>query len=85
MHTHLKNTDLYTAKILFFQLTEIFDGYSDSFFFLSFFRAAPTAYGGSQARGPIRAVATSLCQSHSNARSEPCLQATPQFMAMPEP
>ena len=31
------------------------------FFFLSFclFRAAPVAYGGSQARGPIRAVATS--------------------------
>ena len=28
--------------------------------------AAPTAYGGSQARGPIRAVATSLHQSHSN-------------------
>ena len=27
----------------------------------------PVAYGGSQARGPIGAVATSLCQSHSNA------------------
>ena len=25
--------------------------------------AAPAAYGGSQARGPIGAVATSLCQS----------------------
>ena len=30
-----------------------------SFFFFSF-RAAPTAYGGSQARGQIRAVATGL-------------------------
>ena len=28
------------------------------------------AYGGSQARGPVRAVATSLCQSHSNAGSD---------------
>ena len=44
--------------------------------FLSFFlffclfaisRAAPVAYGDSQARGLIGAVATSLHQSHSNA------------------
>ena len=35
-----------------------------------FFRATPEAYGGSQARGPIRAIAASLCLSHSNARSE---------------
>ena len=47
--------------------------------------AAPAAYGGSQARGPIRAVAVSLCQSHSNARSEPRLQPTPQLTAMPDP
>ena len=33
-----------------------------------FFRATPTAYGGSQARGQIRAVAASLQHSHSNAR-----------------
>ena len=32
--------------------------------------AAPAAHGGSQARGPIGAVATGLCQSHSNAGSE---------------
>ena len=32
-----------------------------------------TAYGGSQARGPIGAVAAGLRQSHSNAGSEPCL------------
>ena len=37
------------------------------------FRAASEAYGGSQARGLIGAVATSLHQSHSNARSEPRL------------
>ena len=46
--------------------------------------AAPTAYGGSQARGPIGAVATSLCQSHSNAGSEPRLQPTPQLTATPD-
>ena len=50
-----------------------------------FFRAAPTAYGSSQARGRIRAVAAGLCHSLSNARSEPCLQHTPQFMGTPDP
>ena len=52
------------------------------FFFLSFFFvvvvvvivvvaiswAPPAAYGGSQARGLIRAAAASLCLSHSHAR-----------------
>ena len=42
-------------------------------------------YGGSQARGLIGAVAAGLRQSHSNEGSEPCLQPTPQFMAMPNP
>ena len=46
--------------------------------------AAPVAYGGSQARGPIRAVATSLHQSHSNVGSEPRLQPTPQLTATPD-
>ena len=51
------------------------------FFFFCLFAiswAAPTAYGGSQARGPIGAVATGLHQSHSNAGSEPRLQPTTQ-------
>ena len=43
--------------------------------------AAPEAYGGSQARGLIGAVATGLRQSHSNAGSEPRLQPTPQLTA----
>ena len=43
--------------------------------------AAPVAYGGSQARGRIGAVAASLCQSHSNAGSKPRLQPTPQLRA----
>ena len=44
----------------------------ESFFFF-LFRATPAAYGGFQARGPIIAVATCLCYSHSNTRSEPHL------------
>ena len=45
------------------------------------FWAAPVVYGGSQARGPIGAIATGLRQSHSNAGSEPRLQPTPQLTA----
>ena len=54
------------------------------FFFLVFFRAAPTAPGGSQARGPIGAVAAGLYQSHSNARSKLHLPPTPQLTATPD-
>ena len=54
------------------------------FWFFCLFRATPTAYGGSQHRGQIRAIAASL-HSHSNARSEPHLQPTPQLRATPEP
>ena len=43
------------------------------------------AYGGSQARGLIRAVATSLHHSHSDAGSELHLQPTPQLTATPNP
>ena len=49
-------------------------GFLFSFFnFLVIFRAAPLAYGGSQARGLIGAVATGLHHSHSNTRSKPRL------------
>ena len=50
-------------------------------FFLFLFRAAPVAYGSSQARGQTgaRAVAAGLC--HSHARSKPHLPTTPQFTA----
>ena len=41
------------------------------------FRAVPAAYGGSQARGRIGAVAAGLCLNHSNPRSEPRLRPTP--------
>ena len=41
------------------------------FLFFLLFRAAPTAYGDSQAMGQIRAAAASLQHSHSNTESEP--------------
>ena len=53
------------------------------FFLLSFFRAALAAYGGPQVRGWIGAVAAGLY--HSNARSEPHLQPTPQLTATLDP
>ena len=53
------------------------------YFLFCLFRDTPTAYGGSQARGRIRAAAASLHHSHSNAGSEPHLQPTSQLMAMP--
>ena len=43
------------------------------------------AYGGSQARGLIGAVAASLRQSHSNVGSEPRLRPTPQLTATLDP
>jgi len=67
----LKTTENYTHRKLLFCL---FD----------FSRATPVAHGSSQARGLIGAVATSLCQSHSNAGSELHLQPTPQLTAMPD-
>jgi len=53
-----------------------FLGFLSFFFFL---RAARVAYGGSQARSQIRAVATDL--HHRNTRSKLCLQTTPQLTA----
>ena len=55
------------------------------FFVFLPFRAIPGAYGGSQARGPIGAVAAGLRPSHSNARSKPSLGPTPQPMATRDP
>ena len=59
---------------------------ADRFFFFVFclFRATPEAHGGFQVRGQVGAVAAGLHHSHSHARSEPCLQPTPQLTAMPD-
>ena len=55
--------------------------------FVCFFRAAPTAYGGFQARGRIWAVAASLClpqpQQHQIYKLR--LWPTPQLMATQDP
>ena len=53
--------------------------------FVCLFRATPSAYGSSQARGPIGAVVTGQHHSNSNARSEPRLQPKPHLRAMPDP
>ena len=58
--------------------------YIKTFFFL-LFRAAPMAYGGSQAKGQIRAVAAGLHHRHSSSGSKPSLQCIPQLLAMPGP
>ena len=56
--------------------------FSFFFFFLFFiFRATPGACGSSQARSLIRAIAAGLHHSHSNAKSKPRLQPTPQLTA----
>ena len=49
------------------------------------FRAAPVAYGGSQARSLIRAAAAGLQHKHSHTGSKPRLQPTPQLMATLDP
>ena len=63
----------------------IFFSFLSIFFFFLFSSAAPMACGGSQARGRIRATASSLHHSHSNAGSEPCLWSTPQLKAILDP
>ena len=59
---------------------EVFFFFFFFFFFFAFSWADPAAYGGSQARGHIGAVAASLHQSHSKVGSNP----TPQLTAMPD-
>ena len=49
------------------------------FVYVCLFRAACMAYGGSQARGQIRAIAAGLRHSHSNMGPQLHLQPTPQL------
>ena len=49
----------------------------------SYFRATP--YGSTLVRGRIGAIAPGLHHSHSNSRSEPRLQPTPQLTATQDP
>ena len=80
--------ELTSGNWLFFEMPNFFI----SFFFLSFFfffclfcllRATLVAHGGSQARGLIGAVATSL--RHSNVGSKLRLRPTLQLMASLDP
>ena len=50
-----------------------------------FFRAAPMACGGSQARGRTGAGAASLHHSHSNSGSKLQLRPVPKFVVMLDP
>ena len=49
------------------------------------FRAAPVAYGSSQARGPSWAAAAGVCHSHSHVKPKLHLQPTPQLTTMLDP
>jgi len=55
------------------------------FFIFYLFRAAPVAYGVSQARGLIGAVAAGLHQSHSNEGSEKRPRPTSQLTTTLDP
>ena len=55
------------------------------FFIFLLFRAAPMAYGSSQARVELGATAAGLHHSHSSEGSEPHLQPTPQLSSTPDP
>ena len=81
-----KQNKKYTSSIFYnpkAKEKDWFHGHSPLFFFFFFLRASPMAYGGSQTRGPIGAVAFGL--RHSHAISEPRLQPPPQLTAMPDP
>ena len=58
------------ACLMFFIYSFIYSYLSFPFFSFLSFRAAPAAYGGSQARGRMGAAASSLCHTHGNAGSK---------------
>ena len=62
-----------TLRNLLLQIVFLFFLSFFLFCFVLFFRAIPTAYGDSQARGPTGTVTASLRQSHSYAGSKPHL------------
>ena len=72
--SHKGNSLIYST---FFYFKKLF------IYFCLFFRATPLAYGNSQVRGWIRAVAA--CLHHSNARYGPYLGPTPKLTATPDP
>ena len=59
--------------------------YGVLFFVFAFSRAAPSAYGDSQARGLIETEATGLCRSHSNSELEPRQRHSSRQRQIPKP
>ena len=85
-HSYQK-TELMTNTIGHFYLwinQKIFILFYFIFVFLPFLGPLPAAYEGSQARGLIGALATSLYHSHSHSGSEQRLQPTPQLTVTPD-
>ena len=74
-----------SCEIIIFYFIYFIYLFLSSFCLFAFSVAIPTAYGGSQARGLIGAVAAGLRQSHSNTGSEPHVRSTPQLTAMLDP
>ena len=88
--TSIKSSAHFLISLFVFVVIELYELFFLFCFVLFCFvfchsMVAPTAFGGSQARGQIGAVAAGLCQSHSNARSEPHLRPIPQLTATPDP
>ena len=54
------------VKVCVFSMIYLYEN-KRGFFCFCFFRAAPAAYGGSKARGPVGTVAAGLRHSHRNA------------------
>ena len=74
----------YAAGILESSLSFFISLLKKKFFFAFFFRATPSAYGNSQARGWIGVTPSGLRHSHGNMGSEPHLWPIPQLVARPD-
>ena len=78
-------SQLFICKLLgLWRLAKVTQSKERANFFVCLFRAIPSGYGGSQARGRIGTAAADLRQSHSSPGSEPCLQLTPQLTETPD-
>ena len=85
--THVKRVFLHDLEVKKGKLVFVTAGHILLLLFFCLFAiswATPAAYGGSQARGRIEAIAAGLRQSHNSAGSEPRLRPTPQLLATPD-